>query len=63
MRYLRGRFADWFRTAHDEQEHAADSVDERRTERGSERFGDQSHEAGHEAPQDDCEQADECRRV
>ena len=56
---LRGLVSD----AHNEQHDTTDGVDERRTERGAERFGDQSHEAGHEAPQDDCEQADECRRV
>ena len=60
---LAWRLVNRFRPSHDEQEHAADSVDERRAERGAERFGNESHEAGHEAPQDDCEQADECRRV
>ena len=53
-----GELANRGRAPEHQQRDAADRVDQGRAKRGAEVFGDDAHGAGHEAPQQDCHQAD-----
>ena len=53
-----GELANRGRAPEHQQQDAADRVNQGRAKRGAEVFGDDAHGAGHEAPQQDCHQAD-----